>query len=228
MNRDLHFAKAVESATVRLTRLDGRGVIVPGNYIVTAAHCIGWTAEGLMAIDGRGESPEPVSWHGRDLWADVYAIEPVADIAILGPPDAQTFPEEWDVFMEVFDAVSPVPLATAPLEVWREFPAFILSHDKGWIEGKAKACREGAHRLMLKAAEKIERGTSGSPVVDESGRLLGVISCSDNPVGPQEATGLMPFAHRALPRWVVDDIIAATGDPENPLRKAAFTPSSQM
>ena len=43
-------ATQVAQAIVRLPRLGGQGVVVPGGFIVTAAHCRGRTTEGWMAL----------------------------------------------------------------------------------------------------------------------------------------------------------------------------------
>ena len=43
----------VINATVRLDNLGGQGVLVPGGFILTAAHCIQWNGEVEMAMVDR-------------------------------------------------------------------------------------------------------------------------------------------------------------------------------
>jgi hypothetical protein len=57
---------------------------------------------------------------------------------------------------------------------------------------------------------RIEGGTSGGPVVDLAGRLLGLVShCPDHAVDGRSCS-LVPMPWLALPRWLVDQIMSAT------------------
>ena len=40
----------VAQATVKLPKKGGQGVMVPGGYVITAAHCIGWAGDGEMVL----------------------------------------------------------------------------------------------------------------------------------------------------------------------------------
>jgi hypothetical protein len=54
---------------------------------------------------------------------------------------------------------------------------------------------------------QVEGGTSGSPVIDDNGLLVGVIShCAENPAA---CNGLMPRPHLALPVWIWNQIKGA-------------------
>jgi hypothetical protein len=46
-------AAHVINATVRLDNLGGQGVLVPGGFILSAAHCIQWDGEVGMAMGDR-------------------------------------------------------------------------------------------------------------------------------------------------------------------------------
>jgi S1-C subfamily serine protease len=81
--------KRVEKATVRLTKKSGQGVIVPDGLILTAAHCIEWCCEGGMVL---GDFfLEEIEFGGQKIVAQVYAVEPVSDIAVLGRPTIRRF-----------------------------------------------------------------------------------------------------------------------------------------
>jgi hypothetical protein len=70
--------------------------------------------------------------------------------------------------------------------------------------GRGDRSRNGCAWLV--APQKIENGTSGGPVVDDEGQLVGVVSyaCEEPPFD-----GRMPRLHRALPGWVWNRIDAA-------------------
>ena len=47
---DDRIRKRIENATVTITKLGGRGVLVSNGIILTAAHCINWSVEGGMVL----------------------------------------------------------------------------------------------------------------------------------------------------------------------------------
>jgi len=104
----------ITRAIVHLPRLGGQGVLVPGGLVVTAAHCIGRTAEGGMAL-GDYYIEEIVVADGRRLMASPLAVEPVSDLAELGAVDSQELGEEADAFEDFCSNTKPVRLATDEL-----------------------------------------------------------------------------------------------------------------
>jgi hypothetical protein len=66
----------------------------------------------------------------------------------------------------------------------------------------------------------IEGGTSGGPVVDDEGLLIGVVSNTGGSASDTEHRGSLPVAHLALPRWILDKVLAAQkAAPTNRARK---------
>lgn len=88
----------IVNATVTLLKKGGRGVLVAGNLIVTAAHCIGFECSGSMVLgDYYIEEIETVQ--GR-LRVTPRAVEPVSDVAVLGSLDDQEFYKDHSAFEE--------------------------------------------------------------------------------------------------------------------------------
>lgn len=192
----------VAQATLRLPRLEGQGVVVPGNLILTAAHCIGWTAEGDMAL-GDFYIEDVETRDGRKLRVQPLALEPVSDVAVLGSLDDQTFSAEATAF-EDFCAEAPwVALCTSEFPLFQPFPVWIRSHEGAWIEGTAQQCAPEALYLAIDTQEQIQRGTSGGPVVNQAGSLIGIVSTYIE----RECAALVPRPHLAMPARLLRRIL---------------------
>jgi hypothetical protein len=211
----------VERATVQLTTKGGRGVLIPGGYVLTAAHCVGWDLGCGMAL-GRDYFEPVLTADGRELQLDVLAVEPVADIAVLSCPDEERLPELADAFDEFRRAVEPVPLFRGefqPADVQPGSPApytlplLVYGHDRRWIKAAASGFCAGQSRFEMAAEEYIAGGASGGPIVTADGQLVGVMSISgEQPVpiwGSRVYTGKAARPLYALPVWVVEAISAA-------------------
>jgi hypothetical protein len=188
--------KRVELATVQLVEQGGRGVLVPGELILTATHCIPWRGTGMMAL-GEVYQTEIETSRGAKFRLGAYACDPVADIAALGELDDQECPDDADRFEEWRGSVEPVPLNYRPIEPGQVEPVFIYTHKGEWIEGTVT--RYGfdiPYSSVAMSVGSIPSGTSGSPVVTSDGLLLGIVSQDER----------MPVCAMALPRWALDRI----------------------
>jgi S1-C subfamily serine protease len=192
-------AARVAAAVVRLPRKGGQGVVVPGGFVVTAAHCIEWTAEGGMAAALPDDYfvEEIVAADGRSLRVQPLAVEPVSDLAVLGALDEEHFPEQADAFEDFCGTTEPVRLVTNEVDCFVRFAAYVFTHNKGIIPVQAGQWRRGAASLSIDADEKIDGGTSGGPVVTSAGRLLGIISKSAS----------ASRVHLAAPLWLVRQMV---------------------
>jgi len=64
-------------------------------------------------------------------------------------------------------------------------------------------CAEDAQSLYVEADEQIEGGTSGGPIIDDSGDLVGIVSNFSLIAKVQNRSyGSSPRPHLALPVWV--------------------------
>jgi S1-C subfamily serine protease len=210
----------VEGARIRLAKLDGQGVLVPG-YILTAAHCVEFSTTGGMALDDR-YLEKIVHPSCEPFLAQVAAIEPATDIAALAAADNQALPGDSMAFNSFCATVMPIQLRTRPLVIGEPISVHILAHTDEWIEGTAE--RFGflgdppSGAVSFRTRKQIKGGTSGGPVVDDDGLLVGVVSnCSE---GQRDCDGWVTFASLALPGWVMGWINRATADDDRLARRA--------
>jgi hypothetical protein len=198
--------RLVERATVTFKSTGGRGVLVPGEIILTAAHCIAWSGEGGMALGDH--HLELIDTAAGPLNVSPLAVEPVSDIAAMGPPDGQEFPDDSEAFERLCAAVRPLRPYVSPLAPRVPVPVHIFTHKGAWITGTAKVLRDDAHRAWIET-DLIEGGTSGSAIVTDSGDVLGIVSHSGGVEGDDRCTGLAARPHLALPAWLVRQLLRA-------------------
>lgn len=197
----------VVNATVHLDDKGGQGVLVPGGFILTAAHCIKWNGDGGMTLGDYYLEPEPVTTKsGARFRVGPHAAEPVADIAVLGSLDDRVFSDDCNKFEQWREATHPVPIANGKHRFRDPLRVSILTHKGKWIG--ANVVRYSAtwvplHGVLcIEADDHIASGTSGGPVVDSSGQLVGVISHSCDTTSHGKYVGMLPIASLALPQWV--------------------------
>jgi hypothetical protein len=191
----------VANATVKLLKKGGQGVLVKGNFIVTAAHCVEFKCDGSMVM-GDWFIEQIKTIYGK-LKVAPYAVEPVNDIAILGPLDGQEFYDEVLQFEEFCEKVRPIPLFLGEMKCRQKFRVYIYTHEKTWIKAEATSWspQKDSPMIGIKAEMNIKGGTSGSPVVNEQGQLVAIVSNAGGPIGTSRE-GRAPRPHLALPVWI--------------------------
>jgi len=196
----------VALATVKLPTRGGQGVLVANGFIITAAHCLDYDQDVGIGIALGGHIHYKVETRqGVIHRLAPYVIEPCSDIAVLGPLDNQVF-EEAEDFETFCEQTRPVSLYRGRLyDLPEEFGIHIFTHNKGWVTGKAQVTRNYSPTVFIKADENIDGGTSGGPIINDAGELVGVISISggserDHKEGPS------PLARWSLPEWIYREI----------------------
>lgn len=220
------FKQRTEQATVRVTKRGGQGVLI-GNYhtlerlghhfVVTAAHCVGFDCEGGMALGDY--YIEDIETKSGGLNVSPWAIDPVSDVAILGALDGQVFFDEAEQFELFSENTVPVPLRLDGFALNKPFDVYVFTHKNQWVKGTAQQCRPDASNLMVQFDEQIEGGTSGGPVINEEGELVGVISTAGSLVASdgvtplmKECSGSIPRPYLTMPVWVARFFNAQTPD----------------
>lgn len=196
-----HVKETIERATVTFPRTGGLGVLAKDDLIVTAAHCIGFDFSGGMVLGDYIE--EIVTAQGEELKVTPLTIEPIQDIAILSSVDTQVYIEEAERFEIFCERTKQVPFCLRDFELDQRFPVYIFTHKKTWVTGNAYKSFHWSPSLSVEFDEQIEGGTSGGPIINESGELVGVVSHSNLASKNQKCVGRTPIPQATLPVWVV-------------------------
>lgn len=208
MSGQVQWKTRVANATVTISGLGARGVLVPGGFILTAAHCIKWDGTGGLALGDH--SIETIKTMRGDCFrVSTVAADPFSDIAVLGPADAQEFLQDYLAFEKWHEDTDAVPISKNLPRSNKKLDVHILTHDQGWIEATIGDYSAGPHRsgrLWLESDREINGGTSGSAIVNSWGQLIGVVSQSSDSNG----SGPQPIAKLALPRWVWTLVLRAS------------------
>ncbi len=204
----------VARATVQVLKKGGQGVVVPGGFVLTAAHCIDWSPEGAMVL-GDYYLERIKTADGVELILSPCCVEAVADIAVLAAPDRQEFYKEATRVEEFLDSVEPTPVSMDEYQFMEKFRVFVRSHKGKWIPGEAQHCSadKQSQSLFIETEEHIHGGTSGGPIVNERGELVAIVSnfggtADESNEHDKFATkqGVAPRPHLTLPLWVWNEI----------------------
>jgi hypothetical protein len=204
----------------------GRGFVVGADderFVVTAAHCLPHLPSS-MSFSGSTERtfPELLGLLGskrNSVSAECCFVDQIADLAVLGSPDRQHLENEADAYDALVGAAAPLPIGDLPLTrspvalpaipSWETFPTTILgppsAECKAWLlslDGRWLRCEVtvGPRALTINsAAAPLAGGMSGSPIVSDDGKAIGVAVAT-----PGDAA--QPSLAWQLPRWLIEKI----------------------
>jgi hypothetical protein len=150
----------------------------PKRLFITGAHCLpemppphpAMYLEEKTFRDLLGPLGERPSITAEALFAD-----PIADLAVLGPPDDQELFEQSEAYEAFAESLAPLPLA----EAGESGEAFFLSLDKHWFSGRFGCISYGSLRFS-KIEGSILGGMSSSPILNSQGAAIGVVNLGDS------------------------------------------------
>jgi hypothetical protein len=115
---------------------DARGFVIGGefdNLIITAAHCLpsfppchpaSFTKDRIYKelVGPLGAKPT--------VWVECLFADPIGDIAVLGPPDDQVLPGEWDRYRAFLRGSVPMQISDPP----QNGSGWLLSLNGQWFQ----------------------------------------------------------------------------------------------
>lgn len=143
-------------------------------WVVAAAHCLHALPppQELMFPEKRTYADLLGSLGGeRTVCAEALFVDPTSDLVVLGEPDVVMLPDEWRTYMEFMER----PALTVGLA---KQSGWLLSLEGDWLPCKCEST-DPAERWLKVSGANIEGGMSGSPIVDDEGHAMGVVSSDD-------------------------------------------------
>jgi hypothetical protein len=204
--RELAVAMAQRTKAAVITVGDGRGFVIArgsGRLVITAAHCLTTDDNELLPIPCTGASfyeertfKELLASLGSSpsVWAECLFADPIADLAVLGPPN-EAWPDEATAYDALTKAATPIKIADTT------GAGFMLSLDGRWFGCTVEHVPNlfGAALFLTDLAEAIQGGMSGSPIISAAGAAIGVIGTASDRTDAQVGARL---AHH-LPGWLL-------------------------
>jgi len=159
----------------------GRGFLVETNrqdrLVVTAAHVLWRIPPPDPAKTNERLQPKVIGRLGRRttrVCSECLFVDPIADVAVLGEPDANTLGEEWQAYNDFVESASVLQIDT----VADSCAAWLLDLDGHWQ--RCEVHLRGGWSLEISGCTNmaVARGTSGSPILNEEGHAIGLISAA--------------------------------------------------
>jgi hypothetical protein len=145
---------------------------------------------------------------GKDptVWAECFFVDPIADIAVLGPPDDQVLFDEFKAYDAMVGGAVPLSVAEAP----EQGRGWLSSLDGGWFPCDVERYPALHGSLWIsRSVENIVGGMSGSPILTDDGSAIGVVCAVASSIGDIEACsegGPNAMLTRDLPGWLLQEI----------------------
>jgi S1-C subfamily serine protease len=178
----------------------GRGFIVEAGcarYVATAGHCLPKLPP-AASFTGAGEKTYAVFGYRDGNEAECVFADPVSDLAILGAPDSQEFPEAAELWERVVMGERRTVLAIG--DVADGDPVYIPAKWSNDRTHRATARVIGRALWIECPTSVLKGGMSGSPILSADGRAVGVFTTSSR---PGRMHGPQPWLRKNLPGWML-------------------------
>lgn len=180
----------------------GQGVVV-AEYVLTAAHCLPMPESDVLLADQtyvRVRRPD-----GKIGTMQAVFIDAAGDVAALAAIDDDPF---------FLDGIDPMPISfewsgATVFEHRPRLPGQYFAHDAGAVD--MQWCEINLGMANLWPSRPINGGTSGGPIVNAEGLLIGIIRDSHRSAGESEVSTFRLLG-AALPPWLTASIESAQAD----------------
>jgi len=189
----------LEKAIVYLPVKGGRGVLIPGEMILTAAHCISCNCSSRMTLNE--DNPVKVLIKQKPLLLNVIFVDPVSDIAVLGA--LTEYDDNVKYFLNYCDSTKPFKLGKPHYQPFEYFTVKVYNKNKQWVEAAAQLTNSHSHKLSLNVPVQIEPGASGGPIINDNLQLVSIVSNCTTSGGFH---GSSPLPHLTLPKWILQNL----------------------
>jgi hypothetical protein len=213
----------LESAKRAVIRVGtgGRGFIASTGdkrYVVTAARCVPHSRFPRPHL--ANSAPElifcnligPLASKQRTIWAELCAVSLCDDLAVFNAPDGQDFYDQYAQYEE-FTEQAAIPIGLSPDALpphqWKDHPGtsgYMLSLDGEW---QRCTVHNGGRFLQIETDRGFQSGMSGSPIINDSGAAIGIVSTS----GAGGDNNIAPSLSDCLPPWLLREAGASSGSP---------------
>jgi hypothetical protein len=180
-------------------------------FVVTASHCLPKLPPAHPGAFRHERTYEallgPLHERTPSIMTECLFVDPVADIAVLGEPDYVISDTSPDPFWELVDGAEALYVGS----ITDGMRGWLLSLDDQW-----KSCilhlgpADGPGLWITEAAAGITDGMSGSPIIGDDGRAIGVVCTSRGTgPGPYREGGPNPGLMFSLPGWLLKQVRAS-------------------
>lgn len=141
------------------------------------------------------------------IMTECLFVDPVADIAVLGEPDYMISDTSTDAFVELINSAEALSVGS----IANDMRGWLLSLENQWVSCTLRLGPYGGHGIWIKdAAAGIIGGMSGSPIIADDGRAIGVVCTSiGSGQGPHTEGGPNPSLMHSLPGWLLKQVRAS-------------------
>jgi hypothetical protein len=189
----------LENAIIDLPVKGGRGVLIAGGMILTAAHCISCTCSSRMVL--LEDNLVKVRIKNQLIYLNILFVDPVSDIAVLGKLTDQSY--EHTAFFEAFcSTYKPfkinksihVPLEPISLNIYNE--------NRQWVNASGEIASPDSHIICITADSLIKPGASGGPIINNQMELISINSQFS--LNNKDISGFAALPLLTLPKWILN------------------------